>query len=56
MNQPRRTDSSGLLVLLGLQNTGKHVYAGTVPHAEKVRRRTANRVASRSRRINRRPR
>lgn len=32
---------------------GKHVYAGTVPPEEVARRRAANRVARRQRRINR---
>ena len=46
-------DASGLAVLIGLQNTGRHIYAGTVAPVVKQRRRTANKVARRSRRINR---
>lgn len=46
-------DNRGLAVLVGLGTTGKHVYAGTVPPATVERRRTKNRVARRSRRINR---
>lgn len=41
----------GLAVLGGLQ--GKHVYGGTVPASVKARRRAKNRIARRSRRINR---
>lgn len=40
-------------LLLALNHTGQHIYAGTVPAAEKARRRAANRVARKSRRINR---
>lgn len=40
-------------LLLTLNYTGQHIYAGTVPAAEKARRRAANRVARKSRRINR---
>lgn len=54
MKRADQSDSRGLGILLGLQNTGRHVYAGTVPHAEKVRRRKANKVAGASRRMNRR--
>ncbi|TFV90431.1 hypothetical protein [Blastococcus sp. CT_GayMR16] len=36
-----------------LTASGKHIYAGTVPHAEVQRRRAANRRARASRRINR---
>jgi len=39
-------------ILAGLQG-GKHVYAGTVPEKECKRRIAANKVARRSRRINR---
>lgn len=40
------------VILQALQ--AKHVYAGTVPAAEKTRRRAANKVARKSRRANRR--
>lgn len=40
-------------LLYALNHSGKHIYAGTVPAAEKARRRAANRVARKSRRINR---
>jgi hypothetical protein len=40
-----------LAILSALQ--GKHIYAGTVPAHVKRRRRAANKVARRSRRINR---
>ncbi|NED96479.1 hypothetical protein G1H11_14305 [Phytoactinopolyspora alkaliphila] len=44
-----------LAILGGMQDgSGKHVYAGTVPHAEVQRRRTRNKAARRSRKINRR--
>jgi hypothetical protein len=42
-----------LAILLGLNRTGKHIYGGTVPAAEKDRRRKANKVARESRRKNR---
>ncbi|ALA46326.1 hypothetical protein PBI_SLARP_55 [Mycobacterium phage Slarp] len=42
-----------LAVLGGLQNLS-HILAGTVPAAEKQRRRARNRAARRSRKINRR--
>jgi hypothetical protein len=45
-------NSYGLAVLGGLQV--KHVYGGTVPAATRDRRRAANKVARRSRRLNRR--
>lgn len=41
-------------VLIGLNRTGKHIYAGTVPPAVVARRRAANKVARKSRRANRR--
>ena len=44
----------GLAVLLGLGHCKKHVYGGTVPEETKQQRRAANRVARKSRRINRR--
>lgn len=40
-------------ILFALNRTGKHVYGGTVPQAEKERRRKANKVARESRRKNR---
>ena len=40
-------------ILLALTLTGKHVYGGTVPWATKQARRSANRIARKSRRINR---
>lgn len=42
-----------LTILLALNKLGKHIYAGTVPDAEKERRRAANKVARKSRRENR---
>lgn len=53
MNTPESTDNRGLAVLLGLQNTRRHIYAGTVPVAEVERRRRRNRAARRARRLNR---
>jgi hypothetical protein len=47
-------DDRGLVILMALGKLGKHVYGGTVSHAEKTRRRAANRTARASRRINRR--
>jgi hypothetical protein len=41
-------------MLLALNYTGKHIYAGTVPEAVKARRRAANKVARRARRAARR--
>jgi len=46
-------DDRGLVILVALGKLGKHVYGGTVSHAEKARRRASNKVAGRSRRINR---
>lgn len=40
-------------ILIGLNRTGKHIYSGTVPEAEKIRRRKANKVARASRKKNR---
>lgn len=40
-------------ILIGLNRTGKHIYGGTVPDAVKTKRRKANKVASASRRKNR---
>lgn len=45
--------ANGLQILLGLNRTGKHIYGGTVPHAEVKRRRKANKTARASRRRNR---
>ena len=45
--------SYSLTILGALSGSGKHVYAGTVPYAERQRRRERNRVARRSRRANR---
>lgn len=49
-------DNRGLAILMGLGAHGKHVYGGTVAPAMKARRRAANKVAARSRRLNRRTR
>lgn len=46
------TTTYGLAILRGLQS--KSVYQGTTPDGVKATRRKANRVAARSRRINRR--
>ncbi len=54
MNPSSKADSRGMAVLLGLQNTGRHVYAGTVPAAEVERRRRRNKAARVARRITRR--
>lgn len=43
----------GVMILLALNKTGKHIYAGTVDPAEIARRRKANKVARISRRKNR---
>jgi hypothetical protein len=40
-------------ILLALNQTGKHIYGGTVTAKEKARRRAANKVARMSRRANR---
>jgi len=40
-------------ILFGLQRTGRHVYAGTVPAAEVARRRAASKAARVARRANR---
>lgn len=40
-------------ILLGLNRTGKHIYAGTVPAATIAKRRARNKVARASRRVNR---
>ncbi len=49
-NLPRSTT---LPMLLALNASGKHIYAGTVPAATIQKRRAANRVARKSRRVNR---
>lgn len=45
------SDKTRALVVLNA--SGRHIYAGTVPVAEVARRRAANKVARRSRAINR---
>ena len=40
-------------ILFGLQRTGRHVYAGTVPADVKARRRAASKAARKARRANR---
>lgn len=49
---PKMPDHYGTVILATLQR-GRHMYAGTVPPAEVARRRERNRVARRSRKINR---
>jgi hypothetical protein len=44
---------NGLGVLLGLNSSGKPIYAGTVPSADVAKRRAKNRLARKARRINR---
>lgn len=53
MNGP---SEASVLMLLALNHSGKHIYGGTVAPAEVERRRAANKVARRSRRVNRRTR
>lgn len=53
MNRTTIADDRGLAILLALGKLGKHVYGGTVSHAEKTRRRASNKAARASRRINR---
>lgn len=48
-----KAQSSSTKMLLALGATGKHIYQGTVPAAEKARRRAKNKVARITRRINR---
>lgn len=43
----------GLKMLLALNASGKHIYAGTVSFDEVQRRRKANRVARKQRKVNR---
>ncbi|GAB3471795.1 hypothetical protein [Actinophytocola sediminis] len=50
-NHQQSTYGLSILAALGLRD--RHVYAGTVNHATKTNRRARNRVARRSRRINR---
>ena len=40
-------------ILVGLNRLNRHVYAGTVPHADVAARRKRNKAARASRRINR---
>lgn len=62
MTTTQRPSLYSRMILAGLQppaswsgrRNGKHVYAGTVPHAEVQRRRAANKAARASRRRNRR--
>lgn len=49
-----RLDTPASRMLGAIASTGQHIYAGTVPTAEKQRRRAANKVARRSRALNRR--
>lgn len=51
--EAQERDPYGFAILMGLNVTGKHIYGGTVPEAEKARRRKANKVARESRRKNR---
>lgn len=53
--RPKPKDPSvyQLVILLALAATKKHIYAGTVSYREKFRRRRKNRVARKSRRLNR---
>jgi hypothetical protein len=44
---------NGLGILLGLNSSGKPIYAGTVPSADVAKRRAKNRLARKARRINR---
>lgn len=41
------------MILMALNKTGRHIFAGTVDPAEITRRRKANKVARNSRRKNR---
>lgn len=49
-----RLDEAPSRMLGAIASTGKHIYAGTVPTDEIKRRRAANKVARRSRALNRR--
>lgn len=49
----RRLDEAPSRMLGSMVARGQHIYAGTVPTAEKRRRRAANKVARRSRALNR---
>jgi hypothetical protein len=40
-------------ILVALNQTGRHIYGGTVPAHVKASRRAANKVARQSRRVNR---
>lgn len=50
--KPPQQSDYGVAILLEL-NRSKHIYEGTVDPATKARRRAADKVARRSRRINR---
>ena len=43
----------GRTILLALSWSGKHVYSGTVPYREKLRRRAAGKRAKAARKVNR---
>lgn len=49
----QRPTGWGLSILVGLGAAGKHVYGGTVPPETVTKRRAANRVARKSRKVNR---
>ncbi|NUP32907.1 MAG: hypothetical protein HOU01_14460 [Streptomycetaceae bacterium] len=49
-SQPNNTQRG---ILIALNQTGKHIYAGTVDPKVVARRRAANKMARKSRRINR---
>lgn len=49
----QRPSTWGLTILVGLGRAGKHVYGGTVPAETVTKRRQANRVARKSRKVNR---
>lgn len=46
----------GLKMLIALNASGKHIYAGTVPPEEVARRRKANKVARNQNKVNRKKR
>lgn len=50
---PRTPSIYERVILVALSRLGKHVYGGTVPRATVVARRRKNRVARKSRRVNR---
>lgn len=43
----------GLAILLGMNQTGRHIYAGTVPGHVKAQRRRRDKAARRARRASR---